>query len=320
TFDGIFAVQTIGVDGETDSSGVSPRLLARYDLTDDVMLNAQVSKGFRLGGINDPLNAPLCNAQDLATYSGNPDFDDETIINYEVGSKMTIFNGAGSFNISAFYSEIKDLQVTQNIDSCSSRIILNVDDAHSQGVEMELSVRPSANLEVSIAASYNDAELDSDLRDSSGGIIGGFSDGNELPTAPDYSIALASTYYFEISDSWEGYVSGSFHSVGARYTQIGDQLSSAGNIDLTNPPNNARRQVGNSNLNTIVYDSELDNYQTVNLRIGGRTASIDLALFINNVTNEIAQQSLDTERGGTARVGYRVSQPRTAGITARYDF
>jgi len=313
TFDGSFAVRTIDQKGKTDSNGVSPRVLARYDLSDTVMLNAQVAKGFRLGGINDPLNAPLCNAADLATYGGNPTFEDESVINYEVGSKMTVLEGRGTFNISAFYSDIEDLQVTQDAGSCSSRVIFNVDEAHSQGLEIEFSVRPTANLEFSIAGSYTDAELDSDLRSSSGAILGGVEDGNELPTAADYTIALAGTYFFEFVEGWESYVSASMHSVGARYTQISDQTPGAGTVPLF-------QNVGGGTQANFNFDAELTNYQTANLRLGGRTANWDIALFVNNVTDELARQSLDRERGGRARVGYRVNQPRTAGLTARYDF
>ena len=313
TFDGSFAVRTIDVPGETDSDGVSPRVLARYDLSDNVMLNAQVAKGFRLGGINDPLNAPLCNAADLATYGGNPTFDDETVINYEVGSKMTVLEGRGTFNVAVFYSDIKDLQVTQDAGSCSSRVIFNVDEAHSQGLEIEATLRPTANLELTFAGSYTDAELDSDLRSSNGAILGGVEDGNELPTAPDYSLALTGTYFFNLSDNWEGYFSTALQSVGARYTQISDQTAGAGTVSLF-------QNVGGGTQSSFSFDSELENYQTVNLRLGGRTANWDVAVFVNNATDENIRQSLDRERGGSARVGYRVGQPRTAGITARYDF
>lgn len=313
TFDGSFAVRTIDVPGETDSDGASPRVLARYDLSDNVMLNAQVAKGFRLGGINDPLNAPLCNAADLATYGGNPTFDDETVINYEVGSKMTVLEGRGTFNVAVFYSDIKDLQVTQDAGSCSSRVIFNVDEAHSQGLEIEATLRPTANLELTFAGSYTDAELDSDLRSSNGAILGGVEDGNELPTAPDYSLALTGTYFFNLSDNWEGYFSTALQSVGARYTQISDQTAGAGTVSLF-------QNVGGGTQSSFSFDSELENYQTVNLRLGGRTANWDVAVFVNNATDENIRQSLDRERGGSARVGYRVGQPRTAGITARYDF
>ena len=58
-------------------------------------LNAQVSRGFRLGGINDPLNVPLCTPQDLVTFGGRETWDDETAWNYEVGAKSRVMGGRG---------------------------------------------------------------------------------------------------------------------------------------------------------------------------------------------------------------------------------
>ena len=56
-------------------------------MSDTAHLNAQVSRGFRLGGINDPLNVPLCTPQDLVTFGGQETWGDEKVWNYEVGVK-----------------------------------------------------------------------------------------------------------------------------------------------------------------------------------------------------------------------------------------
>jgi len=66
-FDGIFADPTDAVGG-VNATGFAPRVILSYKLSDNTRLNAQVSKGFRLGGINDPLNLPLCTPQDLVIY------------------------------------------------------------------------------------------------------------------------------------------------------------------------------------------------------------------------------------------------------------
>src|SRR6185436_6645699 len=89
-------------------------------------LNAQVSRGFRLGGINDPLNVPLCTPADLVTFGGREAWNDEKAWNYEVGSKSRIMNGRGAFNIALFDMEIRNLQATVTAGSCSSRVIFNV--------------------------------------------------------------------------------------------------------------------------------------------------------------------------------------------------
>ena len=98
-FDGIFGVDADGnavqTAGKTSSDGVSPRFVASFAATDNVQLNGQVAKGFRLGGINDSLNFSLCTPADLETFGGFDQWDDEVIWNYEVGAKSTIANGRG---------------------------------------------------------------------------------------------------------------------------------------------------------------------------------------------------------------------------------
>jgi iron complex outermembrane receptor protein len=75
-FDGIFGNDNNGTSlvsqpGSTDANGVAPRLILTFKASDSTNLFAQVSKGFRLGGINDPLNVPLCTPQDLETFGGH---------------------------------------------------------------------------------------------------------------------------------------------------------------------------------------------------------------------------------------------------------
>ncbi|MBO6752779.1 MAG: TonB-dependent receptor [Spongiibacter sp.] len=319
TFDGIYNTTVIDQPGEVSSDGVSPRIMLRHDINDDIMLNAQVSQGFRLGGINDPLNVPLCTPADAATFGGRDAFDDETLTNYEIGSKMTLFGGAGVLNASLFYSDIEDLQATVNAGTCSSRIVYNVPEAHSQGLEVELTVRPLSNFEFGVSASYVRAEIDSDVTSTDAGgvtsIVGGLREGNELPTAPKFELAATATYYFPVFDVWEGYLTASYQNVGARYTQIADQENGGQGVATLYPS-----MGGPLTQPTYTYDREQGGYQIVNLRLGASRDEWDVALFVRNATNERAELSLDLERGGNARVGQHVNQPRTVGLSARYRF
>ena len=45
----------------------------------------------------------------------------------------------------------------------------------------------------------------------------------------------------------------------------------------------------------------------------------DVALFVNNLTDERAFLGLDRERGTRARVGYLTNQPRTIGVTLTFQ-
>src|SRR5262249_32837916 len=97
------------IPASTDSSGTSPRGIISYKLSEDFELNTQASRGFRLGGINDPINLPLCSATDRQVFGNQPNWKDEKTWNYEIGAKTQWLDHRLTLNVSAFYSDIKDL-------------------------------------------------------------------------------------------------------------------------------------------------------------------------------------------------------------------
>ena len=174
-FDGLFGNDNNGVSlvsqpGSTEADGVAPRLMASYKVTPATNINAQVSRGFRLGGINDPLNVPLCTPQDLATFGGRDTWNDETAWNYEAGVKSRVLSGNGALNVSAFYMDIRDLQATVTAGSCSSRVVFNVPKARSQGIEMEFEAALNRNFDFAVSASFTDSELRSTLTSTGAGV------------------------------------------------------------------------------------------------------------------------------------------------------
>ncbi len=326
-FDGIFGNDNNGTSlvetaGSTSADGIVPRVIADFKLSDATSLNAQISQGFRLGGINDPLNVPLCTPQDLETFGGQDAWEDETLWNYEVGSKSTIMGGKGTFNVAAFYMDITDLQATVTAGSCSSRVIFNVPSSHSAGLEFEFAAAPNEHFDFSISASYADSQLDSTLTstDSAGNvsIIAGIEDGNRLPTVPKFQAVAAANYQWHMRGEWLGYTTATYQYVGSRFTQIGDQAAGFGTVNL--------RSFGPIGIGgpftqgTFTFDPELPAYDLINLRLGFLNQRWDVAFFVNNVTDEVARLALDQERGTRARVGYLTNQPRTFGINTRVHF
>ncbi len=177
-FDGIFA-DPASKPGTIKANGVAPRVIASYKVTDTTNVNAQVSRGFRLGGINDQLNVPLCTREDLATFGGRDAWRDEKAWNYEIGAKSRVMDGRGSFSIAAFNMDITDLQATVTAGSCSSRVIFNVPKARSRGLEAEFAAAPNSNFDFSISGSFNNSELRSTLM--SGGSVVWHSGGESSP-------------------------------------------------------------------------------------------------------------------------------------------
>lgn len=316
TFDGIFAERTIAVPGKTKADSFAPRVILAYKATDAVTFNAQASKGFRLGGINDPLNRPLCSASDFATFNAlsKPSFDNETVWNYEGGVKAEFADRRGSLTLAGFYADIKNLQVTIDAGSCSSRVIANVPKAKSAGVEAELAFRFNSNFDVAASASYNDAKLTSSVNDSGGQPIQGLRDGNRLPTVPKFQAAFSLNYAGDPSDAgWTPFGNLTYQYVGDRFTQISDQENDPRLVNLFN--------IGAPTVSRLSFPLELPDYQIVNLRAGIRSAhGFEAAAFIQNLGDERARLSIDRERGLAARYGFQTNQPRTYGVTVRKSF
>lgn len=297
---------------KTKSDGYSPRFLLAYKASPNVTWNAQASKGFRLGGVNDPLNIPLCSDQDEAIFGGYQRFKDESLWNYEVGVKMQ--NPGMRFNAAFFHTQMKDLQVTLDAGSCSSRVVFNVPKAHSTGLEMEMTLRPTESLELGFAGSLVSAEFDSTVVDGTGAVLGGIREGNRLPSVPKVQFTVSATYNFNLSGR-ESYVSASWQYVGSRFTQPSDQ------------ENNPRTFVhglpflGAPATAATTLDLELPKYNLLNLSMGMEfQRGFSAVVYVNNLTDEKAQLSFDRERGGRARLGFATNQPRTFGVTLRKTF
>jgi len=310
--DGIFSSYADQRD-ETSSDGFTPRILAAYDVNESITVNAQASQGFRLGGVNDPLNAPLCSDSDRQIFGGFQDYDDETLWNYEIGFKSMWDNIR--LNAAVFYTDIEDLQVTLDAGTCSSRVSFNVEEAHTLGAELELTAYVTDAFVVTFAGSVLEAEFDSTVLDGDGNVVGGVEDGNRLASVPEWQFSLSGTYSFgSLFGSEDSYVSVWWQAVGDRITQPSDQLPGSDTFQAGRP------FAGMTGNEVYQVDTELDSYDLVNLSAGLNYESWDFVAYVNNVTDELALLSLDKERGGTARAGHRVNQPRTFGLTARYNF
>jgi outer membrane receptor protein involved in Fe transport len=294
--------------------------MAAYDVSDAVTVNAQVSKGFRLGGVNDPLNVPLCSDEDRQIFGDFQAYNDEKLTNYEAGVKVN--TGKFQLNAAAFYTKIKDLQVTLDAGSCSSRVTFNVPEAHTQGVEVEFKARPTEGLDVSLAMSVLESEFDSTVVDGGGNVLGGVRDGNRLASTPEFNLGANATYSFpfEIAgDGAEAYISATVQHRGTMFTQPGDQeIGGIGDSVLRQA---SGLPFGGASGNRRTHrDIELNAFTTANLSFGVMMESWEVIAYVKNITDVNANLSFDRERGGRARLGFRTNEPRTFGLTLRTNF
>lgn len=312
---GLFSPDFVSIGDTTKSNGFSPRVIGTWEPNKNLSVNIQAAKGFRLGGINDPLNLLLCSAHDRTLYGpfATKFYDDETLWNYEGGVKYS--KHGLTFNAAVFHTEIKNLQVTVDAGGCSSRLVFNVPKAHTTGVEAEFAAHPLPGLDLSLAGSYVDSKFDSSISNPELVIATGIRAGNRLPTVPKFQMAATANYARRFNDRAEWYVNASYQHVGSRYTQPGDQELNPRTF-VHGLPFNGQPADASTTLNL-----KLPSYDLVNLSLGLQFDSgTEIVAYVNNVFDENPLLSFDRERGGRARLGFNVGQPRTIGLTVRQKF
>lgn len=133
----------------------TPRVAANFKATDDVLLFASATRGFKSGGWN---------ARGTSPTNVLP-FDPEKVWSYELGVKSELFDRRLRANVTLFQTEIADLQVPSSVVSPSGAttfITRNFADYANRGVEVELQYAPISGLNLYLNGGYQDAEYEID--------------------------------------------------------------------------------------------------------------------------------------------------------------
>jgi outer membrane receptor protein involved in Fe transport len=112
----------------------------------------------------------------------------------------------------------------------------------------------------------------------------------------------------------DAYLAATFQHIGSRFTQPSDQENNPRSFTHGLPFG------GMTGAEATVVDLELPSYQIFNLTAGIDFEEWELLVYANNLFDENALLAFDRERGGRARLGFHVNQPRTIGVTARFHF
>lgn len=219
---------------------LSPKVGLEYQASPEIMTYATVAKGYRSGGFNP--HAPA----DESEYQS---YDAEELWSWEIGTKNVFFDNRLILNISAYYMDIKDMQVSEAVIvegvNQSTSYISNAAEATSKGIELEINGRITKGLTLSAAFGYNDIEFDK-FKDSAGD----YSD-NKNPLAPEYTFSLGALYR---------------HSSG--FTAKIDYLGYG------------EMYLGKTN------EFPMDAYEIVNMKLGYETEAFDIYLYGKNIFDE----------------------------------
>ena len=188
-----------GTVGSYKGNRVDYRVNVDYRLSSALLVYANVATGFKGGGINPrPFNVAQVRP-----------FGAETLTNYEVGFKSDLLDRKLRLNVSAFYSDYKDIQIP--LLSCPQfggpgpcALPANAGDGAFKGVEAEAFLRPVAGLTIDASASYlHFAFKKGSINPAAGGPTNpaGAQEGDPSGQAPKWKWSLGAQYDFALSDT-----------------------------------------------------------------------------------------------------------------------
>lgn len=268
-------------------NNVSWRAALDWRATDDTLVYASVATGFKSGGFTGSASTK---------ERAETPFDPEKATNFEVGVKSDLFDRRARVNLTGFYTDYKDLQVTRFFQPVGSGfgefITENAGKAEIYGLEVEFLARPVEGLDIGGSYAYLHAEFTDFTGSPSVTDPDANFDGNKLRQAPKHMFNAYARYQWSLGN--EGDI---FGRVDYRY-----QSESFYDPDE----------------NPIV---NIPSYDIWDARVGyiSSDARWELAAWIKNIGSEKYRTHVFSQRGG--RIAFAVfGDPETYGLTLTFNY
>ena len=187
------ASQVFFTGGNDEWKAFTPKVTVDYDITEDIMAYATVSRGFKSGGYQG-----LAATAAAARASFNPEF----VTNYEAGLKTRFWDRRGVLNLSAYSMDFSDLQFRQRIltvpndQSSAIVVVANAGTARIYGADLESSVRATDWLTLRLGYAYLESEI------TKFNVTTGVADvtGRDLARAPNSTLNAAIETSFTVGE------------------------------------------------------------------------------------------------------------------------
>ena len=254
---------------EQDFWQVLPKVSLKYECHPSTFTYLSVAKGYKTGGYNVQMSAdvmqeqmrydmmktfqaliPTMQVTEPSTIDQVAAYKPEKSWNYEIGIRSELQEGALSAELTGFYMDIQDLQLTKFVNSGNGRILTNAGKAKSYGIEGSLRWRITNGLTADANYGYTRAtfrDYDNGEQDFAG---------NAIPYTPRHTLNIGLYYTRLLHGCWIDQISAS--------TQYGG----AGKIFWTEANDIYQRFYG-----------------TLNAKIGARKGIVSVNLWSRNLTN-----------------------------------
>jgi iron complex outermembrane receptor protein len=237
----------------------TPKLGAQFQATDDVMVYASWSKGFKSGGWTTRLSQPILDGSQA-------EFKPEFAKTSEIGIKSQLLDNRLLLNAAVFHTDYSDIQL--NVQQGPSPVLQNAGDATLRGAEIEMQAVIGGGFSLSFSGGYIDADYDFINPDT---LIPADA---ELPKTPEYKFNIGPTYEWSVG-------SGRMR-VRADYTKTAELFN-----DSLNTPE-LRRPPTESLAAAIHYLTPNDKYEFI---LGGTNLTDDRYLTTGSINLGAGQMS-----------------------------
>jgi len=247
-----------------------PKASLAFNWTDNNMVYALYSEGFRPGGTNRGRGEPFFPQQ----------YDSDKLKNFEIGTKNTLADGRVRLNATLFDMKWEDYQLEvvdpSNIPcgdenakpepNCGQpwqKVVANTGNASSRGVEVQMDWAASEGLTIGANATWLKAKMDEDVEIS---VL--VPKGSRLPLSPKFKGSAYAQYNWDVD--WFG---GSNAWVRLQWSYTGAMYNQVEPLTLDDGPAPQIKQ---------------PSYNIGDLRFGLDHGQWNLQLYVNNLTDERA--------------------------------
>ena len=279
--------------GTSAESGFVPKVTLDYHFSDDTMIYATYSEGFRRGGANAARSTSIFGP-------GQPfhQYNSDEMFNHEIGIKSTWADGRVRLNATAYHMIWEGIQLQASDPNLFTLGIVNFPEAELNGLEAHLSILPSDGWDIGATIGWNTAEISEDATLFPGSDAPtSVTKGTELPIMPDLKGSLSLQYTFLNNEIW-----GAQPFVRLDHTYNGEATSSLEGIQSIVFVNPVRT---------------LDPYNITDIRFGLEADGWSASLFVDNVSDERAEQFFNDRWAQTRQ---SINRPLTVGVTYRKYF
>jgi outer membrane receptor protein involved in Fe transport len=277
-----------------NEDGFVPKITATYTFDDDRMIYGTYSEGFRRGGANAAKPRSIFGRTPFNTY------DSDLVKNIEFGAKTTLADGRVQFNVTAYRMTWEDMQIeTEDPTPFLFNLgIINFPEAEITGVEAFLNWLPADGWNITANLGFNNAELSKDgtFEVEGAPVDRSAKKGARLPLTPDMKASLS------VERNLDNRIWGAEPTLAFSVQHTGDSVSSLSGIQSIEAATESRKHSA---------------YTLVNLRFGLDAEDWSANLYVNNATDEYAEQFYN-DRWFQTRL--TVNRPRTIGINYRRHF